>query len=148
MGSCAAPLGYEDVAQLRDYVGIRDVVRATLLPLDRPAMHGFSYNVGGARSVTVLELADLVGRSLGQKSEPRVSGLYRVGDTRHIRSDVSRLKRHGWEPEEKLEAVVRGYVEWATSHPEFHNAAAAAHSRMKELGVLRESGNILLSARV
>jgi len=146
LGSGVQPLVYEDGAQKRDYVGVRDVVRATLLPLDRPAMHGASYNVGGDRSVSVLELAGLVGRTLGRTCEPRVTGLYRVGDTRHIRSDVSRLKGHGWAPQEKLEDVVRGYVEWATSHPEFHNAAAAAQDRMKQLGVLRESATVV-SAR-
>jgi dTDP-L-rhamnose 4-epimerase len=145
-GSDVHPLVYEDGAQKRDYVGVRDVVRATLLPLDRSEMHGASYNVGGDRSVSVLELADLVGRTLGRTCETRVPGLYRVGDTRHIRSDVSRLKSHGWAPQEKLEDVVRGYVEWATSHPEFHNVATAAQDRMKQLGVLRESSTAL-SAR-
>jgi len=147
LGSGVQPLVYEDGAQLRDYVGVRDVVRATLLPLDRPAMQGSSFNVGGDRSVSVLDLAGLVGRALGRASEPRVSGQYRVGDTRHIRSDVSRLKSHGWAPQETLEDVVRGYVEWATSHPEFHNAAAAAHDRMKQLGVLRESASAVSTAR-
>jgi len=146
LGSGVQPLVYEDGAQLRDYVGVRDVVRATLLPLDRPGMHGSSFNVGGDRSVSVLGLADLLGRAVGRACEPRVTGLYRVGDTRHIRSDVSQLKGHGWAPEDSLEDVIRGYVDWATAHPEFHNAAAAAQDRMKKLGVLRESAAPVNSA--
>jgi dTDP-L-rhamnose 4-epimerase len=139
LGSGVQPLIFEDGRQLRDYVGIRDVVRATLLPLQRKEMHGASFNVGGDHSVSVLELAELVGEAAGVPCEPRISGLYRVGDTRHVRSDVSRLKGQGWFPEEKLRDVVRGYVEWALEHREFHNAAAAAQERMKQLGVLKEA---------
>jgi dTDP-L-rhamnose 4-epimerase len=139
LGSGVQPLIFEDGRQIRDYVGVQDVVRATLLPLQRAEMHGASFNVGGDRSVTVLELADLVGEAAGVPCEPRISGLYRVGDTRHVRSDVSRLKGQGWFPEEKLRDVVRGYVAWALEHREFHNAAAAAQERMKQLGVLREA---------
>jgi dTDP-L-rhamnose 4-epimerase len=139
LGSGVQPLIFEDGRQLRDYVGIHDVVRATLLPLDRTGMHGKSYNVGGDRSVSVLELAELVGEAARVACEPRISGLYRVGDTRHVRSDVARLKSQGWFPEENLRDVVRGYVGWALEHPEFHNAAAAAQERMKKLGVLREA---------
>src|SRR3989442_1571164 len=142
LGSGVQPLVYEDGAQLRDYVEVRDVVRATLLPLDRAAMHGGSFNVGGDRSVSVLELAELVARVVGVGCEPRVTGLYRVGDTRHIRSDVSRLKAQGWLPEESLGDVVRGYVAWALAHPDFHNAAAGAQERMKELGVLRAAATV------
>jgi nucleoside-diphosphate-sugar epimerase len=103
-------------------------------------MHGSSFNVGGDRSVSVLGLADVVARAVGAPCEPRVSGLYRVGDTRHSRSDVSRLKGHGWVPGQDLVDVVRGYVDWALAHPEFHNAAAGAQERMKKMGVLKESG--------
>src|SRR2546426_1383328 len=148
LGSGIQPLVYEDGNQLRDYVGIRDVVRATLLPLERAGMHGGSFNVGGDRAVSVVELADLVGRAAGMACEPRITGLYRVGDTRHIRSDVSRLKSQVWAPEESLDDVVRGYVAWATAHPEFHNAAAGAQERMKKLGVLKEAAIAVSSNQI
>src|SRR5439155_18818421 len=83
LGSGIQPVIYEDGNQLRDYVGIRDVVRATLLPLERAGMHGGSFNVGGDRSISVLDLAKLVGHAAGMDCEPRITGLYRVGDTRH-----------------------------------------------------------------
>jgi dTDP-L-rhamnose 4-epimerase len=139
LGSGVQPLVFEDGRQLRDYVGIHDVVRATLLPLKREEMHGTSFNVGGDRSVSVLELAELVGEAAGMACEPRISGHYRIGDTRHVRSDVSRLKGQGWFPEENLRDVVREYVAWALEHKDFHNAAAAAQDRMKQLGVLRQA---------
>ena len=139
IGSGVAPLIYEDGRQIRDYVGIRDVVRANMLPLDAPEMAYSSCNVGGNRTVLVTELAELVARVIGVEVEPSMPGLYRVGDTRHIRSDVSRLQQRGWRVESALEDVVREYVTWALAAPGFFNAAADAMRRMQQLGVLRSS---------
>jgi dTDP-L-rhamnose 4-epimerase len=137
VASDAPALVYEDGRQLRDYVSIKDVVRANLLPLDRPAMAYQAYNVGGHRSVTVLELVREVGAAVGREREPLVPGLYRVGDTRHIRSDVSRLEALGWSVREPLADTVREYVAWAMAEPGFRNEATAAQERMRALGVLR-----------
>jgi dTDP-L-rhamnose 4-epimerase len=140
MGSKAPPLIYEDGRQLRDYVGIRDVVRANLLPLDNAGMAYRSFNVGGDRSITVLELAALVARAMDVTLEARPGGMYRVGDTRHVRSDLSRLKACGWSVQEDVLRVVRTYVDWALASPDFHNAATSAQARMQRLGVLKRVG--------
>jgi dTDP-L-rhamnose 4-epimerase len=137
LGSGRAATVYEDGQQLRDYVGIRDVVQANLLPLDAAGMQYTAFNVGGDRSVTVLELADLVALAVGNGSAPDISGLYRVGDTRHSRSDVGRLKRFGWRVRDPLDGVVRSYVNWALASPGFYDAAALAQERMQSLGVLK-----------
>ena len=137
LGSKTAPLIYEDGRQLRDYVGIRDVVRANLLPLDSAGMAYHSFNVGGDRSVTVLELAGLVAGAIGVDAQARPSGMYRVGDTRHVRSDLSRLKANHWSVQDDLHRVVHTYVEWALASPDFHNAASEAQARMQRLGVLK-----------
>ncbi len=137
LGAKTRPIVYEDGLQLRDYVGVRDVVRATLLPLDCSGMAYRSYNVGGDRSVIVLELAGLVAKAVGVDLAPEIAGLYRVGDTRHIRSDASALARHGWQAKQSLEDAVRSYTSWALASPGFHNAAKEAHRRMRELGVLK-----------
>ncbi len=133
------PVVYEDGRQIRDYVGIADVVRANVLPLDRPEMAWGAYNVGGARTVTVLELARLVARQIGREVEPELSGLYRMGDTRHVRSDVTRLRGHGWDVQVPLERVVAEYAEWALASADFHGAACGALERMKRWGVVRQA---------
>jgi dTDP-L-rhamnose 4-epimerase len=137
LASGTAPLVYEDGRQLRDYVGIRDVIRANLMPLDRPEMHYRAFNVGGHRSVSVLELVQEVGAVTGHRLDALVPGIYRVGDTRHIRSDVSALESLGWSVRDSLRDVVKEYVEWAVASPGFRNEAAAAQERMRKLGVLK-----------
>lgn len=137
----ASPVCFEDGRQLRDYVSVHDVVAANLLPLDHPAMHGRSFNVGGGHTLGVRDFADAVIRVAGVRAEPVVPGLFRVGDTRHIFSDISALQAHGWEPRRGRDAVVREYLDWAASQPGLRNTYADAERRMRELGVLRMAGS-------
>lgn len=139
LASGIPPVVYEDGQQIRDYVSIQDVVRANLLPLDRPEMAYRAFNVGGRRSVTVLELAREVQAAVGSTLEPVVPGVYRVGDTRHIRSDVGALAALGWSVWVSLRDTVREYVAWATGQPGFRNEATAAQERMRALGVLKSA---------
>jgi dTDP-L-rhamnose 4-epimerase len=130
------PLVYEDGQQTRDFVWIGDVVAANLMMLERPELTG-SFNVGGDRAVTVLELAGMVAEAAGGGLEPDVPGIYRVGDTRHIRSDVNKLRALGWAPTGDQRAMVQAYVDWARAQPDLHDSSADAVARMRALGVLR-----------
>lgn len=130
---------YEDGLQRRDYVSVHDAVAANLLALERAEMSGRVYNVGGDRSVTVRELERLVARAAGRDLDPEMSGLYRVGDTRHILSDVSRLRALGWAPQWDQPSIVREYLEWAAAQPDLSDTFAEAAARMRRLGVLRRA---------
>jgi dTDP-L-rhamnose 4-epimerase len=133
------PVVFEDGAQLRDYVSVHDVVRANLMPLERSEMHGRSFNVGGDRKVSVLELAHLVIRTAGSVVAPAVPGLFRVGDSRHGFSDVGALKALGWSVDVSLPDVVREYRDWAAEQPYLGNTYAAAEARMRRLQVLQSA---------
>jgi dTDP-L-rhamnose 4-epimerase len=130
------PVVYEDGQQLRDYVSIHDVVRANLLALTDERADYQAFNVGGERRVTVRELANLVIREVGQPVEPDISGLYRVGDTRHILSDISKLRSLGWAPVVQQADMVREYIAWAVEQPDLRDTVATAQVRMQASGVL------------
>lgn len=131
------PVLFEDGRQLRDYVSIHDVVRANLLVFhDQRADYGV-FNVGGDRRTSVLELAGLVLRAAGSTLAPELPGLYRVGDTRHILSDVSRLRALGWSPQVSQEQIVEEYLDWAAAQPEVRDTFAKASAAMEAAGVLR-----------
>jgi len=68
-----------------------------------------------------------------------VPGLYRVGATRHIRSDVSRLRALGWAPTRDQRSMVEAYVAWARAQPDLHDSSSAAVAQMRRLGVLRST---------
>ena len=132
------PIVYEDGRQIRDYVAIDDVVEANLLVLERQAADGEVFNVGGDRAVTVLEYAGMLCELLGAELEPEMSGEFRLGDVRHIRSDVSKLKALGWQPKTGLRQVASAYLAWLQSLG-FHDHTEEALERMRRLGVLRRA---------
>lgn len=134
------PICYEDGNQLRDYVSIHDVTRANLLVLgdDRADFH--VYNVGGNCQVSVRKYAQLVSERAGKAIEPEIPGRYRIGDTRHIFSDVSALRALGWQPAVPLEQTVDEYLDWIRTQPDFRDYSLEADAQMESLGVVRVSG--------
>lgn len=134
------PVVYEDGGQLRDYVNVRDVARANVLALEMDEADFGVFNVGGGRAVTVLEFARIMLDVLGSKLESRVSGEFRLGDTRHTISDISRMRRLGWEPEIRVEQNVREYVDWLQTQSVDREYLVAAERVMQELGVVQAVG--------
>jgi len=68
---------------------------------------------------------------------PNITQEYRFGDTRHIFSDVSKLKALGWEPTGSVEQSCREYLDWATHQPGFKNYASEARDYMHKVGAVR-----------
>ena len=131
------PVVYEDGRQVRDFVNIRDAVRAGLLVLDRPEADGQAFNVGGGVPYTIMDFAHTVIKAFGADMEPEVTGEYRFGDTRHICSDIRRLRALGWEPTESPEQSVAEYVAWLRTFPRVPDVLAQAARRMRRTAVLR-----------
>ena len=131
------PVLYEDGGQLRDYVSVWDVARANVLVLEDERADFRAFNVGGGRALTVLEYAGVVGRALHRPVTPEVPGRFRVGDTRHILSDISRLRALGWEPQGSLEDAAAAYAEWAQAQPEFRDYTDEGAQTMARQGVVR-----------
>jgi dTDP-L-rhamnose 4-epimerase len=131
------PLCYEDGQQLRDYVNVRDVAGANVLAFERPEANFQVFNVGGGRAVTVLEFARLMLREFESELEPLVPGIYRIGDTRHTVSDISKLRTLGWEPEIPVEQNVAEYVNWFRTQQGTDEYFREAERVMMEQNVLR-----------
>src|SRR4029077_3608691 len=70
------------------------------------------FNVGGGRAVTVMEIAFLMLSAFRSGLEPIIPGEFRLGDTRHTVSDISRLRALGWEPGIPVEQNIAEYAEW------------------------------------
>ena len=131
------PVCYEDGQQLRDYVSVHDVARANLLVLEDDRADYQVFNVGGDRKISVQEYAYLIAQRAEKDIEPEIPGLYRFGDTRHVFSDVSKLKALGWRPQVSLPEIVDEYLAWAQEQPGFKDYYAEAEARMQALGTLR-----------
>jgi len=128
---------YEDGQQLRDFVHVGDVARANLLVFEDSRADFQAFNVGSGRADTVLGFAESVAERAGTGSRPQVTGEYRFGDTRHIVSDITRLRALGWEPRGTLAGNTDEYLAWATSQPDFRNFATEAREHMLQVGAVR-----------
>ncbi|MEO3843374.1 NAD-dependent epimerase/dehydratase family protein [Streptomyces sp. CNZ287] len=113
-----APRVYEDGAQRRDFVHVRDVAEANVRALE--AVYGdgaaagalTAYNAGSGDVHTVGELATALAAAYGGPA-PRITGEYRLGDVRHITADSARLRAElGWRP---AVGFAEGVTEFAKS---------------------------------
>lgn len=128
---------YEDGKQLRDYVNIEDVVNANMLVLEDDRANYQIFNVGGGRAYTVLELYKEIAKALNKDMPPLIDGKYRFGDTRHIVSDISKLKSLGWRPVHTIEKSVKDYVNWFKGQECIENILEYTKSSMEKWGIVR-----------
>ncbi len=141
------PTVYEDGGQLRDYVNVRDVARANVIAMERGEADFQVLNVGGGRAVTVLEFANIMLSAFGSSLEPQVAGEFRLGDTRHTVSDITRMRNLGWEPTVPVEQNVREYIEWLRRQTLSKEYLVEAERVMRESGVIQTSNSAGRSAR-
>jgi dTDP-L-rhamnose 4-epimerase len=121
-----APRVYEDGAQRRDFVHVRDVAAANVVALEaaaeRPAGSLTAYNTGSGEPHTIGEMARELAAAHGGPA-PVVTGEFRLGDVRHITADSRRLREElGWRPR-------IGFAEGMTEFAHAPQRPAAASAR-------------------
>ncbi|QDA31785.1 SDR family oxidoreductase [Thermococcus indicus] len=108
---------FGDGKQTRDFIYVKDVVRANILAAESRRSNGRVFNVATGRQTTILELAMKIIEITGATS----SILFdkpRPGDIRHSLADISEIKSLGFEPEFSLEEGLKKTVEWySRDHP-------------------------------
>ncbi len=88
-----APEVFEDGAQLRDFVHVRDVAAANVLALTEPAVTG-AFNVASGEPRSVGEMARALAEAFGSRApRPVVTGGFRLGDVRHVVASPRRAER-------------------------------------------------------
>jgi dTDP-L-rhamnose 4-epimerase len=116
-----APRVFEDGAQRRDFVHVRDVASANLAAIEAIAIEAIAteavateaiatekiagpgeqfraFNVGSGTVHTIGDLASALSRYYGGP-DPVITGEYRLGDVRHITASSERLTSElGWRP--------------------------------------------------
>lgn len=84
------PLIYGDGLQTRDFVHVRDVVRANLLACDSPAAVGQVFNIASGHGLSLLDLIGAFSQLRGQSIEPQHLP-ERPGDIKHSCGDGGRI---------------------------------------------------------
>jgi len=108
---------YGDGRQTRDYVFVKDVARANVLAstaaLPPVTSHeSRAFNVATSSEMSVLELAEAVGRTIGRKPEIRFADP-RAGELARSSLDTAKARRVlGWSPAHAFADGLGQLVEW------------------------------------
>lgn len=111
------PTIFEDGDQIRDFVNIHDVVDANILVLKNKKADYEVFNIGGNKKWTVNQFYESVQKVLGSNIKAKKGRLFRIGDTRHIFSNIDKIKKLGWTPKHSLEDSIKSYSFWIKNTP-------------------------------
>jgi dTDP-L-rhamnose 4-epimerase len=131
------PLVFEDGLQLRDFVHVHDVARATVLALSSQAAAGEAINIGTGRPVSVLEVAEVLAGHIGVELPARISATSRSGDVRHCWADVTKARELlGFDAAVDFGEGMRELVAWVRKQ-EADDRSEAAHAELAQRGLAR-----------
>jgi dTDP-L-rhamnose 4-epimerase len=109
-----APQVFEDGAQRRDFVHVKDVAEAYVRALDRAEAPGGVFNIGSGQPASVRDVAEQMAAAMGRPAlRPEILGKARVGDIRHCFGDI-RLARQklGYAPRRFLRDMLPELADW------------------------------------
>jgi len=113
------PIIYGDGKQSRDFVSIRDAVRACELSLERRKAIGQTVNIGSGRSTTINDVAGLL---VNLTHRTHIKPIYRPareGEIRHSLADISLARKAlGYRPTVSLRKGLLEYLEWTATQPQ------------------------------
>ncbi|NJE00273.1 SDR family oxidoreductase [Thermococcus sp. LS1] len=102
---------FGDGKQTRDFIYVKDVVRANILVAESRKANGRVFNVATGRQTTILELAMKI-IEITNATSSILFDKPRPGDIRHSQADISEIRKLGFEPEWTLEDGLKKTVEW------------------------------------
>ncbi|WP_297069559.1 SDR family oxidoreductase [Thermococcus sp.] len=102
---------YGDGKQTRDFIYVKDVVKANLIAAESRRANGRVFNVATGKETSILELATRVIEITGANS-PIIFDKPRPGDIRHSLADIGGIMKLGFEPQWSLEEGLKKTVEW------------------------------------
>ena len=105
------PIVFGDGLQSRDFVYIKDCVRANILAATNENMVGQAFNVAAGKTYTLNELLDALRNVTGKKIEA-VYDQPRAGDIVHSSASVLKLANHGYKPSVDLESGLKETVDF------------------------------------
>jgi dTDP-L-rhamnose 4-epimerase len=127
---------FEDNMSMRDFVSVFDIASANLLVLESDDANYQVFNVGGGKSWTIYELANLLARKMNSPFSFSKKQEFRVGDIRHAISDISKIQRLGWCPESTEEQTISLYIDWFKQQKVDFQSFLHTQSYLREAGII------------
>lgn len=96
-----APIIYGDGSQVRDFIYVGDIAKINLKAMQSKTRSGF-FNVGSGKTISILELANLIIKTSGLPLKPKFSKP-RSGDAKLSQANIELVKKtFNWKPETAL----------------------------------------------
>ena len=105
---------FEDGLQSRGLVRVSDIVQANKLAMEREEMDNGVFNVGTGSQVSILDVAQALGKHLAGPG-PRIALTFRAGDICRRSAGIERIQKLGYQPRVSFEDGVEELVEWVRS---------------------------------
>ena len=129
---------FEDGKESRDFVFIDDVVNATVLAIQDDKIKSCSLNVGSGVSTTVQTVANHLKKLYQSDVDIKVSGNYRLGDIRHNKADISKIKKLlGFSPKVSFEDGLKQFVDWVKNQEVNSDNYEQSINEMKDKGLMK-----------
>jgi len=110
---------FGDGTQTRDFVHVKDVVRANIKAIELNSGDGKAINIGSGTETTIAELAKLILKETNnpvsvEYINPKVGELGRKpGEWKKMLLDINLAKKYlNWEPKIKLKEGISDYIRW------------------------------------
>ncbi len=94
--------------------------------------------MGGVVPWAVNDFYERLQTVVGKRKAPSIGNYYRYGDTRHIVSDIGKLKRLGWVPENDIEKSIQDYWTYLEQADRKEEIFDYAQKNMRKLNVIRK----------
>ena len=109
-----SPIIFEDGKQSRDFIHVSDVVRATILSMEKKEANYEVFNIGTGKRLSVLDMAYQLIEAHKTEITPKIINRFRKGDIRHCYADVNKIKNKlGFEAKIEFEDGTSDLVNWA-----------------------------------
>jgi len=121
-----SPIIFGDGNQSRDFVHVRDAVRATVDSAKSENVSGQALNIGSGNGTKIKDLANMILRLSGKDSiEPKFEDPKpgekgrKPGELKHLVLDIEKARRLlDFEPKIKLESGIEEYINWFSKRKE------------------------------
>jgi UDP-glucose 4-epimerase len=106
------PTIFGDGSQTRDFVYVKDVVKANMMVAFNPNAYGEIFNVATGNAIDIKKLTNLILKYTEREDMTIHYGPKRAGDILHSYADISKIKdKIGFEPDYSIERGVKEYIE-------------------------------------
>jgi dTDP-L-rhamnose 4-epimerase len=108
---------FEDGEQSRDFINVKDIVRANIMAMESSKADFESFNVGTGHRTTIKEIAETLIEIMGIDAKLIITNNYRPGDVRHCTADITKITNAlGFKPEIGLREGLKEVVDWQKSN--------------------------------